>query len=89
MPSESEIVLRFDGSLVTEQEYKSSATLDDVAIGKIVSLAPMVIKRAEQRIADLEQERFCLHQEFKREKARKILAARKLSGEEKVTNATE
>ena len=87
--SESEIVLKFDSELISKSEYDSSMILDDVAIGKIVSIAPMVIKRAEQRIANLEQERFQLHQEFKREKGRKILAARKLKGEDKLTNATD
>lgn len=87
--SESEIVLKFDSELISKDEYESSMILDDTAIGKIVSIAPMVIKRAEQRIADLEQERFKLHQEFKRERARKTLAARKLTGEDKLTNASD
>ena len=86
---DNEIALRFDGELLSKEEYDSSMILDDVAIGKIVSIAPMVIKRAEQRIATLEQERFMLHQEFKREKARKSLAARKLTGEDRLTNATD
>lgn len=86
---DNEIALRFDGELLSKEEYDSSMILDDIAIGKIVSIAPMVIKRAEQRIATLEQERFMLHQEFKREKARKSLAARKLTGDDRLTNATD
>lgn len=87
--NETEIVLKFDTELISKDEYEKSVILDDVAIGKIVSLAPMVIKRAEQRIAELEQERFVLHQEFKRERARKTLAARKLTGDDRLTNATD
>ena len=87
--SETEIVLKFDTELISKDEYDKSMILDDVAIGKIVSLAPMVIKRAEQRIATLEQERFQLHQKFKREKARKVLDARKLTGDDRLTNATD
>jgi hypothetical protein len=84
-----EITLRFDSELISKDEYESSVILDDVAIGKIVSIAPMVIKRAEQRIAELEQERFRLHQMFKRERDRKVLDARKLIGDDKLTNASD
>lgn len=87
--TETEIVLKFDTELISRDEYDKSVILDDVAIGKIVSIAPMVIKRAEQRIAELEQERFVLHQEFKRERAKKILEARKLTGEDRLTNASD
>ena len=84
-----EIVLRFEDGLISEAEFENAMILDDVAIGKIVSLSPGVIKRAEQGIVRLEQERFNLHQEYKREKARKLLAARKLKGEDALTNATD
>lgn len=89
MSETDEIVLKFDSELISKDEYESSVILDDTAIGKIVSIAPMVIKRAEQGIARLEQERFRLHQEFKREKARKLLAAKKLKGDDALTNATD
>ena len=75
--------------LISDEEYASFASLDGDKIGKIVSIAPTVIARAENRIASLEQMRFQLHQEYKREKARKILSARRLTGEDRLSNATD
>jgi len=75
--------------LISDEEYANFASLDGDKIGKIVSIAPTVIARAENRIASLEQMRFQLHQEYKREKARKILGARRLTGEDRLSNATD
>ena len=87
--SESEIVLKFDSEIVTKEQYDRASILDAEAIGKVVSMGPSAIKLSEQRVYRLEQERFQLHQEFRREKARKILEARKLGGEDRLTNATD
>lgn len=86
--AESEIVLRFD-SVISKDRYEEIPILDEQKIAEIISRAPNIFVLFEQRISALEQERFQLHQEFKREKARKILAARKLKGEDKLTNAIE
>lgn len=86
---ESELIINIDDELVTREEFNSFVILDAYAIGKIVTNAPKLIERAEQRIYELEQERFQLHQLYKQEKARKILEARKLTGEDKLTNATD
>lgn len=85
----NELSIGHRAEVITSQEYEEFSIFDANEIGKIVSVAPMVIARAENRIADLEQERFKLHQEFKRIKARKVLDARKLSGDDRLTNATD
>ena len=86
---ETEIVLKFDSEVITRDQYDRASILDAEAIGKIVSMGPGAIKLSEQRVYRLEQERFELHQQYKREKARKVLEARKLLGEDRLTNATD
>lgn len=75
--------------VLTEDEYEDFSILDEVKIDKIISMSPTIIGRLEIKIASLEQQRFKLHQEYKREKARKILEARRLKGDDKLTNATD
>lgn len=87
--TQAELSIGLNVEIVTKEEYDKFDIFDAHEIGKIVSVAPMVIARAENRIAELEQERFKLHQEFKRVKARKVLDARKLGGEDRLTNATD
>lgn len=84
-----ELAIIVKNFVLTEEEYGDFAILDEVKIDKIISMSPTIIARLEIKIASLEQQRFKLHQEFKREKARKILEARKLKGEDKLTNATD
>lgn len=85
--SDMSIILK--NFVLTEAEYEDFSVLDEIKIDKIISIAPTIIGRLEIRIASLEQQRFKEHQEFKREKARKTLAARKLKGDDKLTNATD
>lgn len=87
--TEQEIVLKFDSEIITKEQYDRASILDAEAIGKVVSMGPGAIKLCKQRVDKLEQERFQLHQLFKREKARKILAAKKLTGDDRLTNATD
>lgn len=75
--------------IITTQEYENFDIFDSNKIGKIISGGPESIASAENRIADLEQERFKAHQDFKRIKARKVLDARKLTEEDRLTNATD
>lgn len=85
----NEVAIIVKNFVLTEAEYEDFSILDEVKIDKIISMSPTIIARLEIKIASLEQQRFKLHQEFKREKARSILGARKLTGEDKLTNATD
>lgn len=67
-------------------EYEDFSILDKEKVGKIISNAPTLIGRIDLRIGSLEQERFRLHQEYKQEVARKRLDAKKLKGDDKLTN---
>lgn len=89
MTANNEVEIIVKNFVLTEEEYDDFSILDDVKIDKIITMSPTIIGRLEIKIASLEQQRFKLHQEYKREKARKILAARKLKGEDKLTNATD
>lgn len=85
----SELSIVKQDFIITDEEYQNFASLNENKILKIVSIAPIAMGRLELKIASLEQQRFKLHQEFKREKARKLLEARKLKGEDKMSNATD
>lgn len=89
MTASNEVGIIINNFVLTEEEYDDFSILDEVKIDKIITMSPTIIARLEIKIASLEQQRFKLHQEYKREKARKILAGRKLTGEDRLTNATD
>ena len=74
---ESEIVLKFDTSLLTKADYDAIPLMNEDSLAEIIGKYPRICVIFENRIGTLEQERWDIARKYKKEKSRKLFEAYK------------